>query len=445
MGIIYTDATAPTPAEQSDGQDVADALNAISGNGVVGFNSVFSAVKAFSQTKKSGMRIAFCGDSITDDSDDGDQWNDWGWVAWFRRLLAQHEIEIEHGDIYAVASMGTTHLLNTQLPAVLADGGYDAVFTMIGTNDLGSAVDIKSNLTAFHHALRDAGVISVALPVLPHSSPNSYSTTLQRQVDDVNRHLQSLCADGGMLRFVNTVPDFMDGSTGDAVTGYLRDGIHMTKQGAKVFAESVYDGVPDFFVKANPMFPVVNNLYDETTYPRGDFLANGRMLGDSGILQNGATGDVADNWALGFGAAGASWALVGAKGVTDNGSPYQEITFTGTGDNKTFSFFSLSVQPPSGVNDGDVVEMLMDVELIDLSGVGYLAPDLKIGASTFYRNGSTTTANGNYPANFRGVFTVKGPYISGETFNARITGASVNGQEISGSVRIYNVQVRKLS
>lgn len=392
-------------------------------------------------TKKTKLRIAFCGDSITADAAGSTVWNDWGWVTWFRRYFGS-AVDVQKADVFAVASQGTAHLLATQLPSVLA-GDYDICITMIGTNDLGS-VDITANLATFYAALDTAKIYAIAIPILPHSDGNTFSSTQVTEAEMVNQYLVDLFSNSRSGRFINVLPAITDYTTGDAASGVLRDGIHTTKQGAHLIGYAAAAGAEDLI--SHPYFNVStrNQLYHETDNPRGNIAINGTMSGSGGSLVNGAVGTVASNCRLQRNSASATFTLTGSKVTNSLGfGEAQLIEPSGTGDNITFTFKNDNQTAPAGISPGDILEAEIDLECVGLVGIGYLHAKLDCGTID-YLDGGNSTANGNVPTDFVGKLCVRGIIESGEDFGVQLSGATLTGIALGGSIKINSISLRKI-
>lgn len=386
--------------------------------------------------------ICLCGDSITRDSQNSNQWTDWGWGAWFRRSLNK-SYTLDKEDVFAIASMGTSHLLTVQLPQVISSGCGIAI-TMIGTNDLGSGVDIKSNLEVFYDTLRDNGVLAIAMPILPHGAASPFSSENAAQAATINKYLYKRSQSDTNMIYMSALQDVTDFTTGYAKAGVLRDGIHTTKVGAKIIGDkiaslfnSVFNG-PDGFDYA-----INGNLYNSTYNQNGNVITNPYTNGTSGTKQNGATGVAASGWFLRRSTAAAVFSVVGSKEVID-GVDYQVISLSGTGDGNLATFEFQVGSPPVTWVIGDYIESGVTIKADALNGVGYLAVASVIN-STMQFDGAASGANGNFPdsldADYRIIQRVNETPTS---MRLKIDIQTVNGAAISGTIKVSKAYLEKV-
>jgi lysophospholipase L1-like esterase len=403
----------------------------------------FSSGAKLSKTPK----ICLCGDSITAEAIGSGSWADWGWATWFRRAAGQ-SIDLEQQDIFAVSSMGTEHLLNTQLPSVQA-GDYDICITMIGTNDIANeSIDLVANLETYISAIENLGIYHVMMPIMPRSGAAAWTADELKKVDRINAFIRKRMINAGFGRFISFLPKITDFSTGEAISGYLRDGIHTNKRSAKIIGDTVFSACSDLFPVTEQDFSLSNSTYDEAINPLGDIIVNGLMSGTTGITQNGATGDVATGWNLNRSSAAATFDIVGSKSSDTDlvGKENQVITFSGTGDGTSAVLTTISLTPPSGLVDGDELELIMDVDASSLTGIGYISASLNYDGTAFREGGATVADKGEVPSNFSAKMKIRGNYIGGTSNLAvRLHCSTVSGQAVSGTVTVKQASVRKVN
>ena len=384
--------------------------------------------------------IALCGDSITDDSHSSNQWTDWGWGAWFRRSLNKN-YSVDSFDIFATASMGTVHLLSTQLPALISSGCGVCV-TMIGTNDLGSDVDIIANLDTFYNELENNNIIAIAMPILPRDDMTAATSA---QASQINKWLYNRAQIKSTMYYIATLDTMTDYTTYNGKAGYLRDGLHTTKVGAKALGEFVSQQFNNLFSGPSALgYAVRGNQYDATENPNGNLVPNPYMTGTNGTLQNGATGQAASDIAVRRSAPGATFGMAASK-ETINDTDYQVITLSGTGDsNVATGEFYIGTVPASWV-EGDTLEGGMSLIAEGIQGVGYFAVSVWAGGSTSY-DGAVSAANGVFPSDITADYKAKVVIpASATSIRVRIDAATENGSPLAGTIKFSKAFIEKVS
>jgi len=393
-------------------------------------------IEAIKNSGLGGASLCFCGDSITDDSTSSTGWTDWGWACWFRRV-AGDAVTLKKEDVFAVASMGTSHLLSVQLPQVLA-GNFDICVTMIGTNDLGSAVDIMGNLETFYATLEANNITGVAIPIIPHSDGESMTDAIAKEAESVNAFLKERAKGSKFMRYVNVIDVVTDFTNGDAVSEYLRDGIHNTRVGASVIGQEVYSGVEDLVSGSQTeAVQTRNNTYDETLNPTGDWLLNGNLTGAGGILQNGATGIAPDEWQFRRSSGAATYSLNSSRKVIDGYGKLESLSieFSGTGDSNLMTL-TVGGNIPSGIVAGDVIEFSCYVDFSGLEGISWCALRGALGA-TQETDGGETSANGTAPSTLLGMkLSSILTYTNEATYEVRLQAGTVSAASLAGSIDV---------
>ena len=348
--------------------------------------------------------FAFCGDSITaNGSISPNQWTDQGWVCWFRRMCSDSAM-FKISNNFAVASTNSNHLIDTQLPLLLASDATH-VIVMEGNNDDSSVANTTVNYQTFYDACTEANIAVIFIPVMPHSAPSSFDAVRTAQVSAMNKWLVDKSQIYPNLYYIDTLKTIMDFATGDAISGFHRDGVHTTIEGARLLGLAVYDGIKSILPSSVNLTKVFNaNSYSATYNPNGNLYPNPLLLGTSGVKNNGSTGTVISNLELRRRSTDTTSTVAGAVTTVDgyNNLNCQKITIGGTseGSEQILIFNNIPAWPASWVA-GDTVEFECLIKLVNPIGIRGLA--------------------------FRAIFDNDGAYYDGKeyTFDGSLTNQNV--------------------
>lgn len=353
----------------------------------------------------SGLRkVGAIGDSLTADAI-GNGWTNWGWLAWARRYL-NDRLDISVSNVFAVGGATVADVRTLQLPQALA-ADLDICFVMAGQNsgdgDPESTPVIWADLQAIYDALLQRGTFVVAIPLRVHGSAAPQSADVILQASALNRLIVEYARTKAGMLAIDVNPLYLDFSTGQAISTYLRDGIHDNQPSAKAMGRFVADAISAAIPAFDDRFSVIGDTYDATKNPRGNLLANGLFAGTGGGVANGASGTVAASWSLQRNAnSGAS--MVGSKqsvaGYTNLES--QRITVGDTSDGTGGVLASEDLI--TNVSEGDVLEAetqaSWNLSTGDMIGIGlnlvYYNAGFGIVTQTF--DGYFSPSNGALPA-----------------------------------------------
>lgn len=344
------------------------------------------------------------GDSLTADAL-GNGWTNWGWLAWARRYL-NDRLDISASNVFAVAGATVGDVRTIQLPQALA-ADLDICFAMFGQNSLdglvASTATIWTDMEAIYDALLQRGTFIVAIPMRVHGSAAPQSADVVLQASALNRLIVEYARSKSGMLVVDVNPLYLDFSTGQAIAGYLRDGIHDNQPSAKAMGRFVADAISAAIPAFDDRMSVLGDTYHATKNPRGNLLANGLFSGTGGGVANGASGTVAGFWSLQRNAnSGAS--MAGSKqtvaGYTNLES--QRVTVGGTSDGTGAVLASEDLI--ANVSQGDVLEAEMqaswNLSTADMIGIGlnlvYYNAGFGIVTQTF--DGYFSASNGALPS-----------------------------------------------
>ena len=300
-------------------------------------------------------------------------------------------------------------------------GGMDALFNQnldfvygdIGTNNLGdSLADITAQVSDLYDATLASTKLSVFITIPPRFGANVLPAPNETKRQQVNAYSKTRAVSNKLI--------IID-SDAYVVEAWLRDGLHFTPTGAYNFATIIATEINKYL--PSPSYRISDILSNTVS-----FNTNNYFLGTSGIKQNGATGNVANNYVLNGDTI--SGTVVGSI-VTVDGKPVQQIALGGsyTGNNKEVKFV---VEVNTALlAQGDIVEGIADFKIItnDVNVLG-----IKVDSTVFTAGYATLarTASGN---------TTSYPEANQLTVNTLYTTRSPSIKVATGTPGVVNTQV----
>lgn len=170
-------------------------------------------------------------------------------------------------------------------------------------------------------------------------------------------------------------------TAGYALSGMLRDGLHLTWLGNKTLAQLIGNVVNVVVPPVNRLAASSADIYDNAYNQRGALNLNPMLVGTGGTISGATggtiTGDVAANWTLDGSAL--NGVTIGATLVSVNGQPRQRLAVSGTpsGNGKIEFRRALSTQVLSQVLDGDTLRATGGIDVTG-AGTGYTAAYLSV-------------------------------------------------------------------
>jgi lysophospholipase L1-like esterase len=255
--------------------------------------------------------IALLGDSITQantPTSNGDiNRGYWHWaqaMSGFRAYCAAYAGVGGNITTQMLARLNTDVI--TPLSAPQYDGRTKYCIVMGGVNDSTNASDIvataTANLTSIYSALITAGITPIAMTITPTSSCDT--STKRANWNGINSWLISYCPAHG-ITLCNNISACLDQEFPATTTpvwksGYTHDGVHTTAKGAQAIAAALATALTS-------LLPTVDHFQAATEFFYGSVLKNHAMIGTTGMLNSGITGEAARDWeAVGGAAATAS-------------------------------------------------------------------------------------------------------------------------------------------
>lgn len=290
-----------------------------------------------------------------------------GFLVWSRFRLGQR-FDFRTSDNFGVSNDNTNQILARTAPAIAAsDAGTWVVLG--GTNDYGDGLTFAqttANLTAIRNLLLAAGRKVIFIAELPRG--DSTFTAQRLSSPSLQRHFQL----HQWLLDQRTFPGVYvancwdtwanpTSTTGDAVLGVTKDGLHPSHTGARLISLALEPILSQLF-PAVKLTPESNTgLYDATNNPRGWLVSNPVLDGAGGSLTVG-TGSIATSWSnTGTNTTGLT--LTYSKVTDAAGKAWQQIAITGTAP-ASAPQIDLVRQAPSSSNYavGETLEGVAEVE-----------------------------------------------------------------------------------
>jgi lysophospholipase L1-like esterase len=454
----------------ANGTDVQQALDSkialadLSGSGTAALIGAAGGVtvQAALDSKRAypkNTKIAFLGDSITADgisnTADETRMTNRGFSHWVPFLTAQRFSTTQ------ALNFGVSGQTSAQIAARVGDviaANPGVCMVCAGTNDIGSltTAQTQANLATIYEALSKAGIIVIALPILPRTLVPEASYSFPQKVNEWIRQQPQNYAG---LRFVDP---FLFGDPYSVSyspnTGYTYDGLHPMAIGAFTICDPVATYLNTLIAEPGASIRSVCDYWNSSNL-RGALNANPLLGGNGGTKGAGVTGDVADSHRVQAFANGGS---IGSLTVTCSkstatspltGMVNQRIVLGGTATGGFDTCVILDV--PAGVPNisaGDTIEMFADIEVagatIGVSGVeAYLAVQMN-GTYKYVRDGYAIVSDDYiWKAIGRGTFRTPPLAISG-TIGGSLIGIKIylknTGTTRSADVRVNNIVVRKV-
>lgn len=308
--------------------------------------------------------VEFLGDSITDQGKYTDatnaRFNAIGFCSWVR-VLTGGRIASDIANNLGVSGATTTTMLSGQVPTAVASSARISVI-LIGTNDVKggsiSTATTLANIAAAVTALTAVGKTVILVPILPRSSPVTFSTAQAQQAERIRRWMhETYGRASGRVFIADATSVMMDASTGNGKAASLfQDGLHLSPYGSYVVARVVADIINSLIPASDRLIVSALDLYSATDNIYGAQNGNPVLAGTGGTTANGATGNVPTSWTGSINAAGAAFTAAFSKvsHPTITGMEVARVTLGGTGDSKYINFQSY-FNWGSGVVAGDQV------------------------------------------------------------------------------------------
>jgi hypothetical protein len=273
--------------------------------------------KSFSLQHPFSAAIAVAGDSIANESITTSagaiRKRPRGPICWANALLGQ-PWDLQLSDNYAIGGTTSEHLLNVQVPLILAakaaGRNYTHCYISCGTNDYTvstlSAASTLSNLEQAFIKLLEVGITPIHTGVRPRGvdvSAQDYKTVAK----SVNVGLKELAAKG-LVVFVDCTEMYADNSTafGNILTTTSYDNLHPNSFGALLEGRLLKDYLEKSGITPALKFATTqDDVFNRTLNPFGCIGAiSGGAITANPLLQGGTTAPT------GMATAGGTWSKV---------------------------------------------------------------------------------------------------------------------------------------
>jgi len=299
-------------------------------------------------------------------------WTNWAWIAWMRRYCGPR-IDLPMERVYAVGGAklsdvynATTRVVGTQLTQALADN-IDICIVHIGTNSIGveTTANMVTEYTEIFTRLRNNGTFCIIMPIRVHNSPLSYTGTDLLQFSYINNWIEEYSRTQRGMLYLDVNQIYMDFSTGNAQSIYLRDGVHDNQRSAQMMGKYVGGVINSLIVDTTARFMSLGDVYDATNNRTGNLVANGLLAGSAGSLTNGATGAAPTSWtgsrAVNSGTVTAAFSKITNPALV--GLEKTSIQVGGTADGNDVTLFQYSASGVVSAGDSVYAECEIDYNI----------------------------------------------------------------------------------
>lgn len=406
-----------------------------------------------------GPRLAaFLGDSITAQGFGGSEslghtFATPGYATW-AAFLSRRRIEILPASNHGVSGETSAQILARVDNVIAMRPGVCVV--LAGTNDIGTLTPAESiaNLGAIYDRLSSADIAVVAVMVTPRGG---ITTAQYGKIHQINRYILRQRETRRNFYVVDATLAYGDPATGAPRVTMSSDQLHPNAYGAWAIGNEISPLLTELYPDAYPPFANPLDLYSADN-PSGNLLASGvgLMVGTTGTLSNGPTGELAAGWSANGINMPAGSTTVFSKLAKADGRSFQQVAFGG----------SYNVASPSNLNvttavsvhtlcaAGNVLEAACELEA-DAGIANLAAAQLLLNIATPAGNPIPTdfTGNNTYllpPVAFAGV--LKTPRVTlpaaptTVTAILRFTPAGVTvSSSLAATLRFGSVCIRKVT
>jgi len=407
--------------------------------------------------------VAFLGDSITASGINNDASNirdtARGLNFWVPALTRQ-AFQTHQGLNFGVSGDTTAGAL-ARIQDVI-DSGAGTCVVLIGTNDVGTSLSsVKANLSGIYQALTDAGILTIAMPVLPR---NAVSTSDYGWLNSINQWIRKQEAHFPCLRVIDATQYFGDlnSLTYSPKPGFTYDGLHPMAIGARYAAQPIADYLLTLRRPQSRQLQSITDHYWPTTNEGGYLNQNPAMSGTGGTVGAGISGVLADGWAISRSEGGGDMSALNVTASKiihpGTGSVAQRISYSGnvTGGWQTvITLYDFGLTYQEHLRAGDTIEFIVELDIPGaLPAVSGVVPFIQIQQAGNWKSsyaGSTSTSDDWTNDGFRGVLktpplTLTHALAAGE--NARcdiwIYFKNVAHTGVSGTIDVLSAAVRKV-
>ena len=258
--------------------------------------------------REPSVRMAAFGDSISNQCSSVGSVNFNGYAGW-AVMLSGGAVTFDHSLNFGVVGQTTAQIL-ARVPDVIAVKPGICV-VLAGVNDVAAGninySTTTANLAAIYGALTRAGIVVIAVPILPSAT---FSQALKQSCGRINSWISNYIRSIPLLYLANPIQNYVDYSAtganlGDPIggataagTAYTYDGLHPNTRGAWAIGKAIADTLVRIVGQRKTQFLNPSDVWSATTNPFGNLISNGAMVGTSGAVSGTATGSVATSWSV---------------------------------------------------------------------------------------------------------------------------------------------------
>lgn len=301
---------------------------------------------------------------------------------------------------FGVAGENTSQIL-ARVPQVIA-ANPGAVVVLAGVNDgQGSVLSVaqtKANLLAIWTQLANAGILVVAMPILPASMWGGATTTnsQRRIIQQTNNWIKEtvpsipnvILADPTAYLVDNTTAagnqgGIIGGQSG-AVTSYALDGLHPAQRGAFWTGYMIAQALAPYFnTPLTQSQQSALDIYNAADNPSGNMLSSAILTATTGgVAGTGASGVVPSSMTLqrGYGTV----ALATGSFVTStlpNGQSINKYRIAMTAPSGSSTRDSITLSQSISVSPGDIVYVEVEEDVSGITSDSWLGQRLTMSAN----------------------------------------------------------------
>lgn len=361
-------------------------------------------------------KVAILGDSITYQCDDcagnllsgtsNRNHESQGYMTWLQFLSGQafHYPVAGSNYVFTAGNFGVSGQFTAQIAARVPDViayAPDICIVLAGANNVRNLgytfAGMIANLKSIYDTLTAAGIIVVAIPILPISSWGSLTAPQiisGRQLQNaVNNWIRMYPTINGKVIVADPTSSMIDATsaTGDPIPGITKDGLHPNPAGAYLIGRALWDTLSTMFPCGKHFTLSQADVYSATENAGGNLLTNGLLIGSGGTNGTGSSGLVADNMSIAR-VSGSNITTVNSKGATNiDGTPgtFQRLVVSSTGAGVANEAVRLSQTADisnGNVSAGDVVYAGCELRLSNIASSKFVG--VRVGM--FFQNGGST-------------------------------------------------------
>lgn len=304
--------------------------------------------------QNNGARVAVLGDSFAAlalDTTTGLNFDARSWVSWLP-FHASGRIILPQSYIQGVSGQDTEGVTARVGNITALDPKPDYCYVLAGANDIvkptrPTLAEMQGWLGAAFSALRAAGIVPVAMTLLPRSDANSLAQNQWRMA--LNAWLRELASDGQVL--LADISRYFADSSNAVISARSYDGVHPAAPGADILGQAAWDAISHRFPKQVPLYE----------YGDSNLLTNPFLNGTSGTNSGtGASGSVPSNWINSqTGATDTTSAISIVASSDDDPIPWGQIDVTAGAGGIGYGRFQQNI---TGISIGDELRSSVEIE-----------------------------------------------------------------------------------